>query len=133
MNEMKALELIRKELERLDPTLKGQETDDDYRAGVVLLAAVWIAGTDIEQLTVFTGYDRNFVAAISLRMQKSGLWKEDDIVHSDHWFHENCYSSAVFWADVLVALGKLAAKPDGRGDFCYWAVDHDGTAPGLLM
>jgi hypothetical protein len=132
MNKMKALELIRKELERLDPALKGQETEDDYRAGVVLLAAVWATGTDIDKLILFTGYNRNFVAAISLRMHKSGLWNEG-VAHSDHWFHENCYSSAVFWADVLVGLGKVFAKPDGCGDFRYWAVDYDRIAPGLLM
>jgi hypothetical protein len=55
MRDMKVVQLIRKELERLDPALQGKETEDDYRAGVVLLAAVWVTGTDIDKLTMFTG------------------------------------------------------------------------------
>jgi len=130
---MTAFELIRKELERLDPALQGQETEDDYRAGVVLLSAVWVTGTDIDRLRMFTGYDRDFVAAISRKMHKSGLWEDGDLVHSDRWCHEDSYSSAVFWADVLVGLGMLCARPVGNGDFCYWAVDQGGVAPELLM
>jgi hypothetical protein len=133
MNATRAFALIKTELERLDPALLGNETDDNYRAGVVLLAAVWVIGTDIEQLATFTGYDPDFVAAISLRMLKSGLWEESGLVHSDHWFHEDCYSNAAFWCDVLVGLGLLSAKPVGSSDFCYWADDHDDAAPRLLM
>jgi hypothetical protein len=132
MRDMKVVRLVRKEVERLDPALQGKETEDDYRAGVVLLAAVWVTGTDINKLIAFTGYDRDFVGAISLRMHKAGLWEEGDFVHSDHWFDENGDYSVDFWVDVLVGLGLLFAKPDGNGSFWYQAVDHDGTAPGLL-
>ena len=107
MRDITAFELIKKELERLDRELQGQETEDDYRAGVVLLTAVWITGTDIEKLRMFTGYDRDFLTAISRRMHKSGLWEEGNLVHSDHRCHEDSYSSAVFWTDVLVGLGTL--------------------------
>jgi hypothetical protein len=133
MNATDALVLVRKELERLDPALEGHDTEDDYRAGVVLLAAMWVTGPDIDDLTTFTGYDRTFIAQISLRMRKAGLWEESTLVHSDHWFHNRCYSSANFWADVLVGLGMLLAKPIANGDFCYWSVEQDGTAAGLLM
>jgi hypothetical protein len=133
MNATIAFALMKDELERLDQALQGHDTDDDYRTGVVLLAAVWVTGADIEQLTAFTGYDPNFVAAISLRMLQSGLWEESGLVHSDHWFHEDCYSNAVFWCDVLVGLGLLSAKPVGGSDFCYWAVDHNEAAPRLMM
>jgi hypothetical protein len=75
MRDMKVVRLVRKEVERLDPALQGRETVDDYRAGVVLLAAVWVTGTDINRLIAFTGYDRDFVGAISLRMHKAGLWE----------------------------------------------------------
>jgi hypothetical protein len=118
MNGTRAFALIKTELELLDPALQGHETDNDYRAGVVLLAAVWVTGADIEQLATFTGYDQDFVAAISLRMLKSGLWEESGLVHSDHWFHKGCYSNAAFWCDVLVGLGLLSAKPAGSSDFC---------------
>jgi hypothetical protein len=133
MRDMKVVRLVRKEVERLDPALQGRETVDDYRAGVVLLAAVWVTGTDINRLIAFTGYDRDFVGAISLRMHKAGLWEEGEFVHSDHWFDENGDYSVGYWVDVLVGLGLLFAKPDGNGSFWYQAVCHDGTAPGLLM
>jgi hypothetical protein len=60
MNATRAFALIKTELERLDPALQGNEIDDDYRAGVVLLAAVWVTGADIEELATFTGYDPDF-------------------------------------------------------------------------
>jgi hypothetical protein len=50
MRDMKIVQLIWREVERLDPALEGNETEDDYRTGVVLLAAVWVTGTDIDKL-----------------------------------------------------------------------------------
>jgi hypothetical protein len=120
MNATRAFALIKTELERLDPALLGNETDDNYRAGVVLLAAVWVIGTDIEQLATFTGYDPDFVAAISLRMLKSGLWEESGLVHSDHWFHEDCYSTQPFgvmsWSDWACCLpNRLVVATSATG------------------
>jgi hypothetical protein len=132
MNDVTVLKWINEELERLDPSLLGQETDEGYRAGIVLLAAVWVTGSDIEELTEFTGYPRDFIASISVRMHKSGLW-EGDSVHSDHWLQGNCYVSTAFWADVLVGLGMVVAEPAGTGDFRYWAVDEEYKRPAQLM
>jgi hypothetical protein len=129
---MKVLHLIGEEVERLDPALQGKETEDGYQAGVVLLAAVWVTGTDINKLIAFTGYDRDFVGAISLRMHKAGLWEEGDFVHSDHWFNENGDYCVDFWIDVLVGLGLLFAKRDGNGSFWYQAVDHDAALEPLM-
>jgi hypothetical protein len=133
MRDVKVLKWIKEELERLDPDLRGKEIDDGYRTGVVLLAAVWVTGTDIEELTDFTGYPRDLITGISVRMHKSGLWEEGDLVHSDHWFHGNYYSTTAFWADVLVGLGMAAAEPDGNGDFRYWVADEKCERPAHLM
>lgn len=133
MKDMKALQLIRTELERLDPDFIGNESDDDYRTGVVLLSAVWVTGADIHKLTMFTGYTRDFVAAISLKMHKAGLWEEGGFVHSDHWFDENVHSSVAFWIDLLVGLGMLLAKADGNGRFLYQAVDQGWDTTTHLM
>jgi hypothetical protein len=133
MKDVKVLAWIREELEHLDPDLIGRETDDGYRTGVVLLAAEWVTGTDIEDLTKFTGYPRDFVAAISVRMHKSGLWEEGDLVHSDHWFRGNCYSTTAFWVDVLVGLGMVIAEPVANGDFRYRAVDEECERSAHLM
>jgi hypothetical protein len=133
MRDMKIVQLIRREVERLDPALQGKETEDDYRAGVVLLAAVWVTGTDINKLIMFTGYARDFVAAISLRMHQAGLWEEGGFVHSDHWFDENGDYSVDFWTDVLVGLGLLFAKPDGNGSFWYQAVEQGWDTTTHLM
>lgn len=65
MNSNETFVLVKEELERLDPALRGHETEDDYRVGVVLLAAYWVTGSDIDDLTIFTGYDRDFIAQIS--------------------------------------------------------------------
>jgi hypothetical protein len=134
MRDTKISRLIRAELERLDPAFVGSETEDNYRAGVVLLAAVWVTGTDIDEVIQITAYDRDFVAAISQRMHRAGLWEEGGFVHSDHWFDENgYYSSVAFWVDLLVGLGKLLAKPDGNGSFWYQTAEQAWDTTTHLM
>ena len=45
MKNAKVLELVRRELERLDPALEGNETDDDYRTGVAFPVSTGVRKT----------------------------------------------------------------------------------------
>jgi len=59
-------------------------------------------------------------------MRLSGLWSAME-ARCDHWLAEDgdTIRSAVFWADVLVALGLLAAQPNGPTGIRYQAVGGD--------
>ncbi len=111
------LEEIKAEIEKLEPDLKGKEDDLDYRTAVVLLAALAV-GPSVDRLVEFTGYSRDFIAGISLRMHASGLW-EGRGVHVSHWFQGDLFSSAPFWADVLVAQGLVEARRAANGELQY--------------
>jgi hypothetical protein len=115
------LALIKKELTVLDPTSQPDDGDGGYQTAVILLAAEFVTGTDVQQLTKFTGYSKDFVAAVCSRMQKSGLWEESGTIHSDHWYQGDAYRVPCFWADVLVGMGLLIAEWREDSGFLYRA------------
>lgn len=123
ISDAEALALIKTELKGLDPALEENDSDDIYRTGVLLLAAHWTTGADLEALIRFTGYTRAFVANVYSRMLKAGLWEENGIVHTEHWKQDNFYLTAVFWADVLVGSGEVIAEPTGNSEFRYRRAD----------
>ncbi len=112
------LEAVKEEVERLGPSVRGAEDDSSYRTAVVLLSAALVEGPDINGLAAFTGYSRDFIAAIALRMRVSGLW-EDDFVNAQHWYRDDSYNPAGFWVDVLVAEGLVLAQRLENGQFIY--------------
>jgi hypothetical protein len=122
--------LIKDIVDRLDPTIKGQEEHPDYRTAVVLLAAVRV-GPVVDKLVALTGYESEFVGHILERMRLAGLWSETK-VKIGHWLAEDgdTIKTAVFWADVLVAQGLLMAQPEGPIRVRYWILEdkEDNTS-----
>ena len=59
-----SLESLERELEEVDPRLKGRNYEDIYRCSIVLMASV-IIGNDVHRLAGFTQYPLAFVTAIS--------------------------------------------------------------------
>ena len=125
MEHEESLAVIKQELERLDPNMHEDENDVGYRTGVLLLAAVFVTGADVEALTEFTGYSQDFVFTVSSRLRKYGIWDERGIVRSDHWFSGGSYNKAVFWADVLVGMGLVIAEPLENSQFRYRTISVD--------
>jgi hypothetical protein len=115
------ISLIKDIVNRLDPSIAGQEDDPGYRTAVVLLAAA-SSGPVVGQLINVTGYGDSFINEIAARMRLAGLWTATN-VKSDHWLAEDGHTilSAAFWTDVLVAEGLLIAQPEGS-TIRYWAV-----------
>lgn len=130
MQDAHKLTLIKRQLERRHPEMKGNENDKTYRTAVLLLAAVYISGANVDNLTHFTGYPRDFVAAVFERVCESGLWHESGQTHSDHWFQGDSGSTATFCADVLVGEGLAVAEPIKESGFRYWA---GGKIPGTFV
>lgn len=89
-----------------------------FLTAVVLVSATQI-GTDIGDLVEFTGYPAEFIASISRRMHKAGLWDESGYVGSEHWFLPEGYLVVPFILDSFVAEGMCEAEPIGNGDYRY--------------
>lgn len=116
------LDVIKQEIRNLDPELK--EHDRGFRIAVVLMAAAFVTGPDVERLSDFTGY-AGLVADISKRMHQARLW-ESGVVRSDHWFDGDKWTPA-FWADVLVAEGSIVTRcrEDGQREYRASAAAKD--------
>jgi hypothetical protein len=106
--------LIKDIIDRLDPSIAGEEGDPGYRAAVVLLAAVSV-GPVVDKLVTLTGYETSFVNDICQRMYRAGLWSATE-VRIDHWLAEDgdTIQAVQFWIDVLIAEGLLIAQPVGQ-------------------
>ena len=114
------LDAVIEAVKDLDPNLDPDRDEAVFSTAVVLVAAVTRIGTDVAALANFTGYTREFIAGISDRMHRAGMWDEHGYPAARHWFAPD--SVGVFWADVLVALGWAEALPDGGGEFAYRAI-----------
>lgn len=115
-----ALQAIKDELHRL--TLKDQD-DPSFKTDVVLVAAAFGVGPDIEGLVAFTGYSRNFVSDISCRMHDSGLWSNSE-VSFDHWFQGEYDWTFSLALDSLVGEGHMVARS------CHQGWDYEYTERG---
>ena len=99
--------------------------EDTFQTSVVVLAAALGKSTDVNDLTEFTGYPRDFIAASSERMHVAGLW-EDGHVHDEHWWVDDRFEKiqlVAFWMDVLVAKGCVVALRMADGQFRYRAAE----------
>ena len=112
------LGVIEGEVVKLDPALKGERDDETFQTAVVLLAAAFVVGPDIDSLVAFTGYSGDFIAGISHNMRASGFW-EGNVVNANHWFRADCLEPLIFWTDTLVATGQVAAKRSEDGQLMY--------------
>src|ERR1039458_5167557 len=101
-----SVDVIREEVQLLDPNL--EHDDFGFQTAVILMSAAFVTGPHTERLAAFTGYPAGLVAEISRRMHQAGLWS-DGVVESDHWFHDEKWTAAI-WADSLVAAGLLFAR-----------------------
>ena len=98
-----------------------EEDTNASRAAVVVLSAAWVTGPDVRTLAEFTGYEWKLVSAIATRMQKSGLWEECGLTHSDHWELEDGVDLIAFWVDIAIALGLIVRERCGA-EFIYRSV-----------
>ncbi len=121
-----SLEFIKETLLEIDPSLKGAEETDSYKAALVLLSAIFL-GPDTTRLEEFTRMSRAFIATICERMIRAELWTES-VTYYDHWLVGDCQIRPdCFWADVLVAEGLVVRRwVEEEGDFRYW---HEEFAP----
>jgi len=85
-----------------------------FRTLVVLFAAL-LEGTNVENLTVLTGYSAEFVADISLLVRNAGLWVDDSVSYKN-WFEGDRIEPYSILCDLFVLEGRLTRRKceDGR-------------------
>jgi len=77
-----------------------QETSDEYRAAVLLLAGPSLS-FNIDRLARRTRYARQFVAMCTRRLFDNAVWRHEGAIYS--W---DTPSDERFWRDVEVAVGR---------------------------
>jgi hypothetical protein len=97
------------------------QDEEELKSVRVLLASAFFVGPDIDRLVSFTGYSRNFIAEISVRMHDSGLWADGEVCVG-HWFdNEFKWTETGFFQDWHVASGltvKCHCGPNGTLECC---------------
>jgi hypothetical protein len=106
------LQEIKAAIQDLDPQLDRKSRE--FRLPVILMAAAFVVGPDIDRLASFTGYSRTFVAAVSHRMQACGRWANGNVC-TDDWFDGDRVTAAL-WLDCLVADGTVEMGQTDDGE-----------------
>jgi hypothetical protein len=130
MSVRKDLELIKKEFRRLDPNV--QENERGFEICIVLIAAAFVIGPNIERLVSFTGYSQTLVADISRRMHDAGIWTSDEI-DTDHWFNADDKWSIGLWIHCLVAEGLLVTRRQADGKWEYRVLGGNESSGGAAL
>jgi hypothetical protein len=73
---------------------------------VILFSAALLRSTNVGTLCAFTGYGRQYVAAIAENMANNQLWQGDEYTASG-WLGEGCLDEDEFGRQIDAALGTL--------------------------
>jgi hypothetical protein len=107
---------------KLDPA-QDPELDPEtpeFRAAVILIAAAFLLGPNVDLLVSFTHYSRTFVETVADRMRAYGFWVDGE-VRTDEWL-EGDKITGVFWAHCLAAIGKVHVERTEDGQVWYSAI-----------
>src|SRR5689334_18604643 len=75
--------------------------------GLVLLSAAIIGRTEVAELTVFTGYSRRFISAITSNMQNNRLWIDGRYDVSAWLSPDGAIDEVRFWDHIEFACGTM--------------------------
>lgn len=108
----------------------------NFPAMVVLFSAARLRTANIEALCEFTGYSRQYVAAIAENMANNQLWQGDDYIASG-WLRDGCLDEDEFGRQIDAALGTLfysdeAVASGRRRDVLEFNSAHDETVSLML-
>ena len=75
----------------------------NFPAMVVLFSAALLRSTNVATLCAFTGYGRQYVAAIAENMANNQLWRGDDYIASG-WLRDGCLDEDEFGRQIAASL-----------------------------
>jgi len=95
--------------------------DEDRRISecmVVVLSALDV-GADVDRLVERTGYSREFIESISVRMREAGIWI-GELVDDREWRNKDEELMSDIFRHALVAQGTLVREPNEDGGCTYF-------------
>jgi len=104
-------------LKRLTKEMKDSKDKPTTQCMLILISALEV-GANVERLVEHTGYPREFIDAISLRMRNAGLWF-GEWVDDIGWWDPKGELTSEFYAQTQVACGRLLREWTEDGRFRY--------------
>ena len=131
MSKLLAVKDLRPILQAMYPDVEdGRDDNENYEhpltaVGLVLMSAAIIGTTEAAKLTLFTGYSRSFISAITLNMRNNHLWIDSRYDVSTWLSSDGTIDADALWTHIEIACGNEfvpAAHPHLSSDPCmvYW-------------
>jgi hypothetical protein len=106
-----------KELKRAVEAMKDPEQKEVTECMLVVMAALEV-GANVDRLIERTGYKRDFIESISLRMRKAGLW-DGELADDREWSNQSLEPLLGIFSHGLVAQGAVNRMPNPNGGCTY--------------
>lgn len=101
-----------RELKRAVEAVKDPEQKEMNECMLVVIVALEV-GANVDRLVERTGYTRDFIESILLRMRKAGLWVGELVDDREWWEQGSQPMLGIFWHG-LVAQGTLDRVPNPK-------------------
>ena len=106
-----------RELKRAVEAMKDPEQKEITECMLVVMVAVEV-GANVDRLVERTGYNRDFIENISLRMCKAGLWV-GEVIDDREWSDQSLEPLLGVFSHGLVAQGAVNRVPNPNGGCTY--------------
>jgi hypothetical protein len=107
-----------RELKRAVEEMRDPEDREINECMLIVIAALQV-GANVKRLVELTGYNRDCIRSISLRMRKAALWVEEAVDDREWWDHRSQPLLGIF-SHALVAQGTLNRVPNANGGWIYF-------------
>jgi hypothetical protein len=107
-----------RELQRAVEEMRNPEHKSITEHMIVVMAALEV-GANVGRLVERTGYQRDFIESISLRMRKATLWVGELVDDREWWDHRSEPLLRGIFRHGLVARGTLNRVPNSDGGCTY--------------
>jgi len=109
------------DLKRQVASMKDPENRNITQHMIVVMAALEV-GANLDRLVARTGYPREFIEGISLRMRKAGIWI-GELVDDRELSDQDSELLRGIFGHALVAQGEVTRKPNMNGGYVYIDVE----------
>jgi hypothetical protein len=123
------MRLIEDVILETDPVL--DRNDPGLKYPVIVLAAAFYVGPDVDRLVSFTDYPRKLVVHVSSRMHAAGIWRNGTSDRNELLTAEGHLKPVALWTQSLVAEGLLVVSGERNGQRVYRAIDPNSET-GIL-
>ena len=106
-----------RELKRVVEEMRNPKDKEINECMIIVIVALEV-GANVNRLVERTGYKRDFIRSISLRMRKAALWV-GELVDDREWWDRRSQPLLGIFTHALVAQGTLNRVPKTNGGCTY--------------